>query len=56
LSEYKNKKKKALKNPVNLSEIKSNHQLSELPLIKQSRLSELLIANEDTNSLLKMSL
>ena len=50
------KAKQALKNPVSLAQIKSEDQLSELLLVKQSRLSVMSIAKDEANLLLKMSL
>lgn len=48
--------KQALKNPVSLSMIKSNDLLSDLLLIKQSRLSVMPVAKAEANLLLKMSI
>lgn len=45
-----------LKNPVSLSEIKSTDLLSELLLIKQSRLSVMPISTIEADLLMKMSL
>jgi predicted RNA-binding protein with PUA-like domain len=50
------KSKQPLKNPVSLSEIKSTDLLSELALIKQSRLSVMPISKIEADILMKMSL
>lgn len=50
------KSKQALRNSVSLSEIKSTDLLSELLLIKQSRLSVMPISNVEADILMKMSL
>ena len=50
------KAKQPFKNPVNLREIKSIDLLSELLLIKQSRLSVMPISNIEADVLMKMSL
>lgn len=50
------KSKQPLKNPVSLSEIKQNDQLSDLLLIKQSRLSVMPISETEASILMKMSL
>jgi predicted RNA-binding protein with PUA-like domain len=44
-----------LKNPVSLSKIKSNPELSNLPLIKQSRLSVMPISDEEFKIIMQMS-
>jgi predicted RNA-binding protein with PUA-like domain len=50
------KSKQPLKNPVSLSEIKSTDLLSEVLLIKQSRLSVMPISKIEAEILMKMSL
>jgi predicted RNA-binding protein with PUA-like domain len=50
------KPKQPFKNPVSLREIKSIDLLSELLLIKQSRLSVMPISNIEADVLMKMSL
>ena len=47
--------KKALKKPVSLENIKKNHNLSKLPLIRQSRLSVMPIDTKSWQIILKMS-
>ena len=47
--------KKALKKPVSLENIKKNPNLSELPLIRQSRLSVMPIDTKSWQIILKMS-
>lgn len=49
------KAKRALKNPVTLADIKAEDRLSELPMLKQSRLSVLPVAKDEFELLLKMS-
>lgn len=48
--------KQPLKNPVTLAEIKAEDRLSELPMLRQSRLSVLPVAKDEFELLLKMSL
>lgn len=48
------KAKKPLKSPVTLEMIKSEDRLSELPMLKQSRLSVLTVGKEEFDLLLKM--
>lgn len=48
------KVKKPLKSPVTLEMIKSEDQLSQLPMLKQSRLSVLPVGKEEFDLLLKM--
>jgi len=45
-----------LKNPVTLTQIKAEDQLSELPMLKQSRLSVLPMSKEEFELITKMSL
>ena len=47
--------RKALKKPVSLENIKKNHNLSKLPLIRQSRLSVMPIDTKSWQIILKMS-
>ena len=47
--------KKALNKPVSLENIKKNHNLNNLPLIKQSRLSVMPIDTKSWKIILKMS-
>ena len=47
--------KQKLKNPVKLEDIKKNSSLSEIPLIKQSRLSVMPIDSKSWKIILKMS-
>lgn len=49
------KAKQAVKNPVTLADIKAEDRLSELPMLKQSRLSVLPVAKDEFELLLKMS-
>ena len=49
------KAKEKLKNPVTLEKIKSTKSLSNLPLIKQSRLSVMELTKGECNSIIKMS-
>ena len=49
------KAKKKLKRPVSLEEIKSTPKLSNMPLIKQSRLSVMPISKTEWNIILKIS-
>jgi len=44
-----------LKNPVTLEKIKSTKSLSNLPLIKQSRLSVMELKKSEWNTIIKMS-
>ncbi|MDF2157394.1 EVE domain-containing protein [Algoriphagus sp. CAU 1675] len=48
------KVKKALNQPVTLAQIKSEDRLSELPMLKQSRLSVLPVGKEEFDLILKM--
>lgn len=48
------KAKRPLKSPVTLEMIKSDDRLSELPMLKQSRLSVLPVGKEEFDLLLKM--
>ncbi len=48
------KAKRPLKSPVTLEMIKSEYRLSELPMLKQSRLSVLPVGKEEFDLLLKM--
>lgn len=48
------KVKKALKSPVTLEMIKNEDRLSQLPMLKQSRLSVLPVGKEEFDLLLKM--
>lgn len=48
--------KKPFKNPVTLAEIKAENRLSELPILRQSRLSVLPVTKDEFDLLLKMSL
>jgi predicted RNA-binding protein with PUA-like domain len=50
------KAKQPLKNPVTLAEIKAEDRLSDLPMLRQSRLSVLPVAKDEFELLLKMSL
>ena len=47
--------KQKLKNPIKLEDIKKNSSLSEIPLIKQSRLSVMPIDSKSWKIILKMS-
>jgi len=47
--------RKALKKPVSLENIKKNHSLKKLPLIRQSRLSVMPIDTKSWKIILKMS-
>ena len=47
--------KRKLKNPIKLENIKKNSSLSEIPLIKQSRLSVMPIDSKSWKIILKMS-
>ena len=49
------KAKEKLKNPVTLEKIKSTKSLSNLPLIKQSRLSVMELKKSEWNTIIKMS-
>ena len=49
------KAKKALKNPVSLTAIKSEDRLSEMLMLKQSRLSVMSVTPEEFELLIKMS-
>ena len=49
------KAKKKLKNPVSLDQIKSNPKLSNISLIKQSRLSVMPITKNEWDIILKIS-
>ena len=49
------KAKEKLKNPVTLEKIKSTKSLSNLPLIKQSRLSVMELTKGEWNTIIKMS-
>lgn len=46
---------KPLKNPVTLAKIKSNPHLSDIPLVRQSRLSVMPINKEQWNEIINMS-
>ena len=46
---------KALKYPVTLDRIKKNNRLSEMPLLKQSRLSVMPLTVDQFNEILKLS-
>ena len=48
------KVKKSLKSPVTLEMIKNEDQLSQLPMLKQSRLSVLPVGKEEFDLILKM--
>lgn len=48
------KAKRSLKSPVTLEMIKTEDRLSELPMLKQSRLSVLPVGKEEFDLLLKM--
>lgn len=48
------KAKRPLKSPVTLEMIKAEDQLSELPMLKQSRLSVLPVGKEEFDLILKM--
>lgn len=48
------KAKRPLKSPVTLEMIKTEYRLSELPMLKQSRLSVLPVGKEEFDLLLKM--
>lgn len=50
------KAKRPLKSPVTLEMIKAEDRLSELPMLKQSRLSVLPVGKEEFDLLLKMGL
>jgi predicted RNA-binding protein with PUA-like domain len=50
------KAKQSFKNPVTLAAIKAEDGLSELPMLRQSRLSVLPVAKKEFELLLKMSL
>lgn len=49
------KSKQALKNPVSLSTIKSEERLSEMLLLRQSRLSVMSVSKEEFNQILNLS-
>ena len=49
------KTKYKFKNPVSLDQIKNNPKLSEIPLIKQSRLSVMPIRSSEWNAIIKIS-
>jgi len=49
------KTKYKFKNPVSLEQIKNNPKLSEIPLIKQSRLSVMPIRSSEWNAIIKIS-
>jgi len=49
------KTKTKMKNPVSLEQIKNNPKLSEIPLIKQSRLSVMPIRSSEWNAIIKIS-
>tara|TARA_Y100000588_G_C14012450_1_gene820584 strand:- start:54 stop:446 length:393 start_codon:yes stop_codon:yes gene_type:complete len=49
------KAKTKMKNPVNLAQIKNNHKLSKLALIKQSRLSVMPILKKEWDEIIKIS-
>jgi len=49
------KSKQPLKNPISLSEIKASDLLSDLLLIKQSRLSVMPVSKTEADTLIKMS-
>ncbi|PPR50185.1 MAG: hypothetical protein CFH15_00698 [Alphaproteobacteria bacterium MarineAlpha5_Bin5] len=49
------KTKYKFKNPVNLEQIKNNPKLSDIPLIKQSRLSVMPIRISEWNAIIKIS-
>lgn len=46
---------KTLSQPVSLEQIKSNHSLQDLPLLKQSRLSVMPITKEQWKTIMDMS-
>ena len=48
--------KQKLKNPIKLEDIKKKSSLSEIPLIKQSRLSVMPIKKKEWDEIIKMSL
>ena len=49
------KTKSKMKNPVSLDQIKKNHKLSNLALIKQSRLSVMPILKKEWDEIIKIS-